>query len=303
MVKPRKFQQRQLVLAERSKRKQQNRPNHEKRKSIHTLIKFLLRLAIYYWYVLFVFVDWLLIEKPWDCIDAFKKKLKMITNNDDKNNNCEKLKEEKKGSISKLIYAKINVLALMNMALSKLYHSKDFLTLKLRWLIRKMYELWRDTELILFKIRDLPFSLLHTVKSFLEDSITERDLDDVYSTNAGFDTPEPVTPVPQRQSSTKFSPAEPYGEECSAIFDIDTRPCFRCSRLRSMIPRSSVSFDEDGSFRHLKFEDSMKMDTLLIPKGPSLSREDLIDDFFNTYDALEDRSRSRKSSLGFDSLR
>lgn len=312
------FQQRQLVLAERSKhkRKRQHTKKNDTKTKVNSIIKTLFRLYIFPFYVSFVFLEWLMIKKPWEYISLVKSKLKQelevsekayIKANTLKEGTSveRKVLEKKKakpakkslikGFISKVFYVFKKVLFTLKFILSKLWLAKADVKLKFKRLIKKLYGLWDDTELICYKTKALPYTIFLKVKLFLEDSISDEveievstaSEQEVYTEHS---TTSPVYAIEEHQPRSSHSSSR--ARASTSKFCPLTPGTRNLLTLNRSPPRSSsVRFTQEVKFGGSTFEDSMKMRSGLIEKERPLTREELIEEFFYNYDAVSGRSR------------
>lgn len=300
------FQQRQLVLAERTKyRKKQQRRAPVSSSSFQNIAKFLLRLAIFPIYLLHILLEWLFVEQPWDAIDKVKQKLERnyleskeyyekskgvsesVDDDDSKSmksfkrsNSLKRSKSPKKpkkrlikASISKLVHFTTKLFLICKYFINKLYNSKAYLMTKLKWSIKKFYELWKDTELIFYKIKRLTSAIMLKIKSFLSDAVSGLD--------GEIELPQDASPSLDRTPTPYDTPSPPG--------TIQSRQ--NC-KFRPPVEMMFGTNDEVN----IRFEDSMRMKTGLADRPLPLSKDELIDSFFNNYDALDERPKRRSCS-------
>lgn len=310
--------------------KRQRRPKSTKKRSkkstkskLFKILELLLRLVIYPIYVSYVLLKTVFIVKPKETIYSLKEKLstgyskskkyyrkaKKFTVDDEnlesssdededrgkKFGKKKKMKKKKMKFIKKLILKFIMLFkklwSLVWKLLVKIKYLKKYLIMKIKWTIKKLYEMWLDTERIVYKIKGLPFAIIDKIKSFVKEAIEEPDQYDyeiVPKSQSNF--PEPIQISDDGGSLdeiiiTKTVTEWPDSKGHRPSTALSSRPISSnaiVSRGRPQSRQSKFSSRIEGTVPSRKFY------------APP-TNEELIDDYFNTFDAIQPHDDHRNS--------
>lgn len=302
--------------------KRQRRPKSTKKRlkkkssksKLFKLLEFVLRLVIYPFYVTYVLMKTLLIVKPKETVYSLKEKVSTgyskskkyyrkakkftlddqgdETSDDDdegdkKLGKKKKMKKKKMKFIKKLILKSVllskKLFSLVWKLLIKIKYLKKYIVMKIKWSIKKVYELWLDTERIVFKIKGSPFAIIDKVKSFVKVAIEEPDQYDYEI-------------IPKSQSN--FPPPIQISEDDGSLDEIIiTKTVTEWPDTKGHRPLTTLSSRPISSRGAPQSKFSTRIESTIPSRrlyAPP-TNEELIDDYFNTYDAIQPHDGHRNS--------
>jgi len=286
---------------------------------------------IYPFYVTYVFWKTVLIVKPKQIVSATKKELVLsyykskkyyrkakkftLENKDDgddddddvlenfedgaKGNKLKKMKEPKMKRLIKKLIIKLKLLfKKIYSSIWRLFHKvKSFekhLTMTVKRTIKKLYELWLDTERIVFKIKGLPFQIIDKIKYFIKDAIDEP-LDNQFYDHE-LPKSKQIYNTPIVLGSNDCTPDELIITKTVTSWPgdpVDTNANCR-GTSRALVSRGRPQT------RQLESRFSDRIDGTL-PAGRKYyappTNEELIDDYFNTFDAIQPHDEVHMNSV------
>lgn len=303
------------------KRRERKAAKSSSKSKLFKILDLFLRLLIYPGYVLYVFLKTVLIIKPKETVYSIKEKLSLsyykskkyyrkakkftledpdngaepTSDDDNDNGGASKSKLKKKKKVKMKLLKKIvmkfvmlikKVWSLGWKLLVKVKSLKKYFVMKIKWTIKKLYEMWLDTERIVFKIKGLPFAIVEKIKSFVKDAIEEPD-------DNGYD----YEIVPK---SSKFPEPISYSEDRDAdsVDELIITKTVTDWPDKSQLSRPSssraLSQSRDRPQSHLSRLDMERIDGTHKYFSPP-TNEELIDNYFNTFDAIQPHEAHRNS--------
>lgn len=206
-----------------------------------------------------------------------------------------KMKQKKKAKaklIRNLLMKITDLLKKKLLLLWRLIHKLDSLNkrfvMKIRWTIKTLYELWLDTEKVVYKLYSFPFTIIERGKSFIKDAIEELDNDESYDYEIVPKSPS-YPPNPMRFEDDNESLAEIVITKTvtdwpnkNDLFSERIGSRTQVSRGRPQTRQSRFSERAEGTIPSRKHF------------APS-TNEELIDNYFNTFDAIQPHEVHRNS--------